>query len=783
MVGSRLDIRIAGYVLGLVVFSLVTPLPAQETTSTTQAASSESPSTTSEATSTTDTNLPDVIIEAPRPAPTPEPAVTSSPTTSTQATPRRTFPPAATQDAATGTADSAQTDDTGETETRADGLDPRLLLDQSITTFDEAQIRREDIGLLNDLRGRVPNLNASDANLRGFNNVYNLRGIGNTQFFSNPSVITYVDGVPLANAFAYSSDFYNLESIEVLRGPLPTLFGRNSSAGVINIRTLQPSNRYRANASISYGSFNTQQYVANASGPIVKDNVYLGLGGYLTSSDGYVYNSAFGREVDDRDGVGGRVNLRLTPTKNWDISIFADLDQYTDGDVGLTPLTGPRYVQNNSKQGQTRISRNTIAARATGSYDWGTVTTATARQWFDLSPNFVDIAPFVSVPFGVVDSATTTTDLQQEQYTTELRFASPADATAPVRWQAGLFYLSSQITYDGTNEFVATVPVPFPPFSLTFDNTNRTTFQLEEENFAVFGEVGIDLCETVELLVGLRLDYTQKSLDNRQRVLVPTGMLQAPTLNLSRSEFNPAPSIGAAWTPDEQTRVFWNTTYGFQSGGYSGFADAPGDAEFDTQNILANELGAEWRSRDEKVTLSATGFFYKIWDYQVERTTVPPQFLILNAPESRSFGVETTASYEPLPGLVFSGAFGYTNFEFERYVDPFTGQDYAGNTAPFVPAFNANTAVQYKHVSGAFARIEMLAFGETYYDEANTQSLRQGSYALMNLKVGWEGEHAGVFFVAENLTDTFYFTNITPNLNAGIPGAPQYVGFEVTGNF
>jgi len=720
------------------------------------------------------TRLPDVVIEAPKPEPKPKPKPAA-----------RKRPAPAPVVTATDTATEAEDlgEPTGDVPTSPSIANPELLLDQTITTFDEGQIRSQDIAKVNDLRGRVPNLNASDNNLRGFNNVYNLRGIGNTQFFSNPALVTYVDGVPMGNAFAYGTDYYNLEAIEVYRGPQPTLFGRNSSAGVINIRTIQPSNRYRANATVSYGSYNTQEYIAGASGPIVKDNLYLGLGGYLTQSDGYTYNTSFGRAVDDRNGIGGRVQLRYTPVENWDISVFADIDQYTDGDTGLTPLSGPQWVQNNSKQGRTRISRNTVALRAEGVYDWGTVTSATARQWFDLSPNFNDISPFISIPFVTVDSATTLTGIQQEQYTTELRFQSPKDAEGPLRWLAGFFYLNGQVDDTGTNEFIATAPVPFPPFMITFDNSSTTSYTLNEENIAFFGEVGVDLSKELELILGLRLDYTNKELSNRQRYATATGTPLAPTLNASRGEFNPAPSIGLGWTPDEQTRVYWNTTYGFQSGGYVGYADTVALAEYDTETILANEIGVEWTSADKKFTVGATGFFYKIWDYQVERTTVSPQYLILNAPESRSLGAEITTAYEPLPGLVLSGAFGYTNFEFEEYVDPFTGQDYAGNTAPFVPEFNTTVAAQYTHETGFFARVEMQAFGNTYYNEANDARFEQGSYALLNVKTGWENDHVGVFFVGENLTDTFYFSNINPDLAAGSPGAPQYVGVEVIGKF
>jgi iron complex outermembrane receptor protein len=123
-----------------------------------------------------------------------------------------------------------------------------------------------------------------------------------------------------------------------------------------------------------------------------------------------------------------------------------------------------------------------------------------------------------------------------------------------------------------------------------------------------------------------------------------------------------------------------------------------------------------------------------------------------------------------------SGAFGYTRSTFIRYNDPVTGKNLDGEFTPYTPEFNASFAAQYKHPKGWFGRIQFVAVGETFYDEANTGRYRQASYGLLNTRVGWERKHFAVYCFGNNVTDTEYFANKIVDLNAGVPGDPAIIG-------
>jgi iron complex outermembrane receptor protein len=177
-------------------------------------------------------------------------------------------------------------------------------------------------------------------------------------------------------------------------------------------------------------------------------------------------------------------------------------------------------------------------------------------------------------------------------------------------------------------------------------------------------------------------------------------------------------------------------------------------------------------------------FYYDVVDYQVEQFA-PRSFdvTIANAPRARLMGAEAELNVQPATGWEFSGFCGCTEARLKRYTDPFTQTTVSDKHAPLVPEFNAGAALQYRHPRGLFGRIEFTAFGDTFYDAANTSDFKQSSYGLLSARAGYERTHFGVFLFAENLTDTKYFTAKVPPLNAGATGRPQSFGVMVTSRF
>ena len=168
----------------------------------------------------------------------------------------------------------------------------------------------EDLSLWNadsprDLPARVPNFFTTDTGTQGFGDIMTMRGLGNTSFFSNPSVVYYVDGVAQGDVFTYADSLYDVDSVEVFRGPQGARFGRNSYGGVVNVTTKRPENEFHGSLGTTYGEYNRFGTNGSVSGALIDDVLKFRLNGYHTERDGFLYNPALGFAPDDESRSGG----------------------------------------------------------------------------------------------------------------------------------------------------------------------------------------------------------------------------------------------------------------------------------------------------------------------------------------------------------------------------------------------------------------------------------------------------------------------------------------------
>jgi iron complex outermembrane receptor protein len=182
-----------------------------------------------------------------------------------------------------------------------------------------------------------------------------------------------------------------------------------------------------------------------------------------------------------------------------------------------------------------------------------------------------------------------------------------------------------------------------------------------------------------------------------------------------------------------------------------------------------------WKKR---FTTRFSGYWNDIHGYQVERNFSPGEYTLVNAEEATSRGVEASAFFEPSDGLRFYSVFGWNDFRFDDYRDPFTGARFDGNRAPFIPRFTLLSGAEYRHETGLFARVETRGLGQTFYSDNNDDLFAQNNYALLDAQIGWENKYGGIYLYGRNLTDEEYFTYIIQDVKAGAVGEPQVVGVK-----
>ncbi|MEQ1838903.1 MAG: TonB-dependent receptor [Verrucomicrobiales bacterium] len=634
------------------------------------------------------------------------------------------------------------------------------------------QFTADDVDLLRirypeDILRYAPNQFATNSGTRSFGEVYSVRGLTNTVFFGAPSTVIYVDDVPFGETFTYAQDLSFIENIDVLRGPQPTMVGRNAYGGLINIQTRRPTEEVEGGISTSYGSYDFQEYKGWVSGPIVDDTLGFRFGTQYDSRDGYLTNTTTGQREDNQEHKGFQGGLYWTPGTNWEASVTAAYDKYTDDGTRLTRLdrTTGFYTVGSDVPGRQVRDTNSQALRF--AYDDGdfTFTSITSHRGFDLDPFTTDL-DYTAFPGNF-----STLSQTQELWSQEFRFAGSLPDPS-WKWNAGLYGSTSRIHGDGTRDFVVVFP---GPFFLPVQEITRHT--IDELSLAGYAGLSHEINETVTLHGGGRIDWIERSLLRSK-----TSTIAAPASADQSNEWaHFTPTIGVDLKLSDTQLFYAKTSYAFKPGGYSAYVDAPAFIEYDEETSLATEVGLKSSWLDSRLVTNLAGFHNDIDNYQVERGINPlsTDYAVFNAARAKTYGLEFALQYEIMPTLDFLGSFGWTHARLTDYTDPVSLANLNGMTPPFVPDFDAAIGLEYHLDNGFFARGEYQAVGDTQFDDFNRQAFAQDDYGILNSVVGFRKEQWSASLYGTNLGETEYYTNINPAVNAGAVGAPLEVGVKL----
>ncbi len=602
---------------------------------------------------------------------------------------------------------------------------------------------------------RVPNATLNAAGANSFEDVYSIRGLGNTPNFSKQAITLYVDGVPSSSTYANFSDLGELEQVTIFRGPQGDFFGKNSEAGVVEMRTTVPGATPLGSASATAGSYDFSGVQMLAADPVAADKAFAKFeAGYLRR-DGFLENTLLGTRPDFQEHLFARISLRLAPAKDWEINFSAEIHEARDGVQRFVPLFAPDpFRVAFDFDGRTNIQGNVEALSVSHTLDIGRLTFITSHRDWNLDPYEADFdysrAPIVRGKF----------ELGQEQFAQEIRLES-TEREGPWWYRLGVF--ADRVLSDGSEVFA------FPGFK------KEIAFEDAESEFAIFGRATWRLSHGFEVTGGMRLAYDAESIARTRRV----SFSPEASFDSRRSEWNLQPRIAFAYHLSRDVTAYFNSTYGYKTGGFSFLETDPRLASFKRERVWSNELGLRGACLDRRVEVRCAAFVNRVEDYQVERPAVGPDITVFNAPRVLSWGGEMEISVKPVPGLRARAALGYIRSEFREYDDPFTGVSYRGKRTPFSPELTATLETRYSF-RGAFAQVELIASGETFYDEANTEAMREGPHAQFNARVGYERGRFAVSAFCDNAGDARYFTQKIAYAGVGTPAAPRTFGAMLT---
>jgi len=599
-----------------------------------------------------------------------------------------------------------------------------------------------------DLSGLSPNLVYESGGEHSFNGIAGIRGLMNSLYFTDPTLVFYIDDVPYALPYTNQLNADSIDKIDLLKGPQGSIFGQNAPGGVIAVTQFQPTDLWAATVRNEYGSYESFKTFEQVSGPITQTVDFLASLHY-DQRDGYLKNVTLGTRPDGQQEIEGRVALSWKPTDDLSFAFDAEQGSDHDGVQRFTPLSGPRDQISSQLDGATDSQSGLQSFKTTYETDDFRLLLISSHRSYDLDPDTVDLA------FGAAPEPSTIA-IDENQYMEEVRIESKEDAD--LKWSGGTSYQrvvlvpqSSQILSPGVGGASSTHEI--------FDS------------YAMFGQIEFKPFNKFSVQLGNRVQFDARS---GTRSLVNPDSSQFFDRE-ERQYFNVAPNVEATYQLSAHHALFASTGLTFRPGGYAPFAAAETLQPYGSEKTWANSAG--WRADgwEQRVSTSLTLFWNQTYNYQLERYTYP-LVDVVNVPEVSSRGIEWELEIKPIPTVTLQTQVGYTLATFDSYHDAVTGQSYAGNRVPYVPEETLLLAATYRHPLGWMAHIDYRGFGSTYFDQTNNPLYRQDAYGLLAMKLGYETTHWSAYLYGENLADIQYDTLIDSGLGVQVPGDPRTLG-------
>lgn len=656
---------------------------------------------------------------------------------------------------------------------------------QSLTVVPERLLRDAGLRSVRETSFLVPNLFVNEFSSRRLS-FPTIRGVGSG--VGDPAVTTYIDGVPQLTINSTNLPLIDVERIEFLRGPQGTLYGRNSIGGLIHIITRRPGNTPQFRAGGTFGNYDLQEYEVSTSLPLIEDELFLSLAGLHSSRDGYTINRFTGNDVDDRDSLFGRGQILWTPSEQSEIRFTLYGEKARDGGFVLSELNGLRRRPNQINQDFEGLAHRDLAG------------TSLTWNYYGESIDFVSITSFQDwsvfetsdFDFTFIDAVRRRTRESQQYFTQEVRLSSAADANVPVgegaafKWLLGASLFASDSDRLARNNFrPGGIGIFFPPEQVGID----TQFgDFEDLGLAAFGQATLTLGERLDLTAGLRFDFEHKEATVNRTFETGGFTVLSTTTSLERDFDEVVPRFSAAYHVSDDVMVYGLAAMGFKAGGFN--LSAPtGRLAFDQETSWTYEAGVKSTFLDERLAVNASVFHIDWDDLQLSLFDAMTGGYIANAASATSRGFEIELGLRPAEGWDLFAGLGYTDAEFDRFIDPF-GADVSGRKLAFVPERTWNFGAQYTgricESATWYVRGEYTGVGTYYYDAGNRASEQ---FELANFRVGVRSRNVSVEGWVRNAFDQDYVlvafqpSPFDPTSFVGESGAPQTFGITVNITF
>jgi iron complex outermembrane recepter protein len=662
----------------------------------------------------------------------------------------------------------------------------------SVSSIESSKVEQYRIWNLKELSTIVPNLYS--ANPGDNRNVTSIRGIATTSY--DPAVATYIDGVNQFSLDTYIAPLFDVERIEILRGPQSTLYGRNAMGGVINIITKAPGNTLTGFGEISAGSFGQQRYSLGIRTPLIKDRLFFGAAGMYEKSDGFYTNLFDNSDFDKRHSTTGNYYLNYVASQRLNLSLnFKHHANRNNGSFPLeymeTALANP-YTVNQNAVGQlidNTINTSLKAIYKTPSLQFMSLTSYQSNHRYYDKPLDGDFSP--------IDGVTIINDYGKkwnfvEVFTEEIKVSSFASDDSKLSWTAGTYMFIQK------NPVKQAVRFGEDAAYLGIDDSNFSIINSTDglnKGIAFYGQATLRPVSNLSFTLGLRYDYERKEQSVKgeyQHDPDPEPVFDIQPDTTATASFNAiSPKASVQYNFNESSSIYASYSRGFRTGGLTQLGSDPSQPPlypYDPEFSNNFEVGSKHLLFDNRLQLNLSAFFVQVKDAQVPTLILPDAFVVTrNTGELQATGVEAEISATPVRGLNLEFNLGFTNSEYQQLDVAQGGNevDLQGNKQIFTPESTARFAVQYtlKPVGSmfhAFVRGEWSYAGTIYFDLANTIS--QSAYSLLHARAGVGYKRFELSGWARNIGDEDYIA-YAYDFGAVHFGEPRNVGASLKVSF
>jgi iron complex outermembrane receptor protein len=577
---------------------------------------------------------------------------------------------------------------------------------------------------------------------------------------ADPAVSFNLDGVYQARPASTAGTFYDVDRVEILRGPQGTLYGRNTTGGAINLITNKPVDATEGSIEAGVGNYGLFQTTAVFNTPIT-DTLYLRVAGNIYKHSGYIDNYP-AKDGDDADTQAGRVQLLWKPDNKFSFRLIGDYSH--DGGVGGVerPLTDRdndfAFPLNTTGSLDTR----TYGVSGEANYDLGAATLTYIGAYRHLNYNY-----FADFDFTATKNATTDIDQHEWQVTNELRVSSNP-GHGPLQYVVGLYQFHEETPYTQTQE---NSPAPGITTISSAPVINATAY-------AAYGQATYSLTSALRLTGGLRFTYDKKDQD----AVYTSGGVELANNSGGKSWTALNYKVGAEYDLTSSNMLYANVSTAYKAGGVNLSIPA---STYDPEHLTAFVAGIKNRFFNNHLQFNVEAFYYDYKDYQGALLLSTPTAhgnvmfnAVINAGKARLYGIEAESTLKLTQNDQFDGYISYLNTKFVNYLAGTT--NYTGNELAKAPPVEFTIGYQHVlrlHDLGHFTlRGEFHYEGDQYMSPSNAATAFQKHFHESNAFLRYDSENGKWYINAfvRNIENGVHLTHVA---TGAYINDPRTVGF------